>query len=60
MDALNIIGGIALALMGVWLLIFQMKNWLKNKEDTVGWGIQFFILGIGCIICGIILVVKHI
>jgi hypothetical protein len=59
MDALNIIGGIALILLGIWLLIFQIKNWTANKQDTAGWGIRFFLLGIGCIGCGIILIAKH-
>ena len=60
MDALSLIGGITLVIFGMWLLIFQIKNWTKGTEDTGGWGIRFFILGIGCIGCGIILIVQHI
>jgi hypothetical protein len=60
MNVLNIIGGICLILFGTWLTIIQMKNWTKGKQDTSGWGIRQFILGVGCIVCGIILIAKHI
>ena len=59
MNTLNIIGGIALALLGIWLIVVQMKSLAKGKPDTSGNHIKFLIIGIGCVIYGIILIVQH-
>jgi len=60
MDTLNIIGGIALALFGGWITIAEIKNLVDEKPDTLGGHRGLLITGIGCIVCGIILIVKHI
>jgi len=55
----SIAEGTVLLIAGVLLLIYQVRNWAKGKQDTVGWGIRFFIIAIACIVSGIILIVKH-
>ena len=60
MDALNIIGGIVLATIGVWLTVVRVKKLLEGEPDTLGGGIKLLLVGIGCVAGGIILILKHI
>jgi len=55
---MNIIGGIVILLVGIGLIIFQIRNFVKGAADTAGWGIKLFICGITAIVCGIILILQ--
>lgn len=57
---MNIIEGIFFLLVGICLVIFQIKNSIKGVADTVGWGIKIFIMGITALVCGIILIIQNI
>jgi len=57
---MNMIGGIVFLLVGIGLIIFQIRSSIKGAADTVGWGIKLFILGITAIVCGIILILQNI
>lgn len=60
MNALYIIGGIILILFGTWLTIKKMKVFMSDKQDKFGGDINLFGVGITSIICGIILILRHI
>ena len=60
MNLLNILGGIALIVIGIWLAFTQAKKLAEGKPNTLGGISNLLIIGIGCVICGIILIVKHI
>lgn len=57
---IGIIEGIIFLLVGIGLIIFQIRSSIKRMPDTVGWGIKLFILGITAIVCGIILIIQNI
>jgi hypothetical protein len=60
MDALSVIGGIALSSFGVWQTVNKIKSFIKGKTDLLGGNISLLIVGITCIICGIIMIAQHI
>jgi len=60
MDALYVIGGVALSSWGLWLTITRIKFFNEGRPDTLGGNIGLLISGIGCVICGIIVIVQHI
>ena len=60
MNILYIIGGIAVAIYGAWLGYIRGRNILNGRESILGADIQLFIVGITCIVAGIIVVIQHI
>ena len=60
MNVLDIIEGIGLIIVGSWLAIVQTKNLINGKPNTLGGVSGLLIIGIGCVVCGIIELVKHI
>jgi hypothetical protein len=46
-------------LLGGWIAVVQIKNLLDDKPDALGGNRGLLIKGIGCIVCGIIIIVKH-
>ena len=57
---MGVIEGIFIFLVGIGLIIFQLRSSIKGAADTVGWGIKLFILGITAIACGLILIIQNI
>ena len=60
MSVLNILLGIALILLGIWIAIAQFRAFLKNTPDTLGGHSSLLILRFGMVICGIIEICKNI
>jgi|GEM_PF-2093835 len=60
MNAVNLVEGIGLVGIGVWLVVVQIKNFIDGKPNTLGGISGLFIIGIGCVICGLILIGKQI
>ena len=60
MNFLYVLGGIIAIALGVWLTVYAAKQFQKETYDTTGWRIQFLIMGITIIICGIIVIAQHI
>ena len=60
MDVLYIIVGIVLSLIGIWLTIKEIKVFAYGKPGELGSDAKGLVLGVGCIICGIILIMKYI
>jgi uncharacterized protein YneF (UPF0154 family) len=57
---MDILVGIALIIIGIWIAIVQIKD-LANAKPSYSTGIiRLLIVGIGLIIGGIILIVKYI
>ena len=57
---MDIVEGIGLIIAGVLLAVVQMKNLINGKPNTLGGISGLLIVGIGCIVCGVIQLVKHI
>jgi hypothetical protein len=57
---MNILLGIALIIMGVWMAIVQAKKLVNGKPDNSGAIGRLIFIGIVCIVCGIIVIVQHI
>lgn len=55
---MSILFGIGLIVAGVWLTIVQGKNLIDGKPNMSGGITSMFICGLGCIACGIIVIVK--
>ena len=60
MNILYVIGGIAIAIYGVWLAYSRGRNLLSGRESILGADIQLFITGITCIVAGIVVVIQHV
>jgi len=60
MNILYIIGGIGLVIFGIYQTIIKARNIARGRESILGSDIQLLGVGIGCIICGIIIIIKHI
>lgn len=60
MNALYIIGGVALLTFGTRQTIIEVKVFTKGKQDKFGADIKLLGVGITCIICGIIIIWQHI
>ncbi|MFI5162570.1 MAG: hypothetical protein ACHQHN_14925 [Sphingobacteriales bacterium] len=60
MDILKIIGGIALILFGIWQARVQAKNLANGAPNMLGGVSGMLIVGIGCVIAGIILILQGI
>lgn len=60
MTAIDIIEAIGLIIIGTWLTVVQTKNLINGKPNTLGGVSGLLIIGIGCVVCGIIELVKHI
>jgi hypothetical protein len=60
MDNLYIIGGIALAIFGVWLTVYEIRVFIRKEQGDLGYDVKGLGFGITCIIIGILLISKHI
>ena len=60
MNILNILYGMALIPLGIWLTIAQVKFFGKGIRDFSGGHVKLLIAGIGLVIGGIILIIKYI
>lgn len=60
MNILYVVGGIAVAIYGAWLAYIRGRNILNGRKSLLGADIQLFIVGITCIVAGIIVVIQHI
>jgi hypothetical protein len=58
-NALNMIEGIGLIFIGICLIAVQTKNLINGKPNTLGGISGLLIIGIGCVVCGIIQLVKR-
>jgi hypothetical protein len=58
MNTLNIIEGIGLVIIGMWLAVVQLKYFANGKPDTLGGHVKLLIVGIGLIVFGIIQLIK--
>jgi hypothetical protein len=57
---LNILLGIALIIFGIWLTVNRIKAFIKGVENTLGGSSGLLMVGITCIICGIIEICRQI
>jgi hypothetical protein len=60
MNTLYIFGGTVLILFGIWLTIKQVSVFNSGKQGKFGGDINLLGVGITSIICGIIIILKHI
>jgi len=60
MNVVYIIAGITLILFGIWQVRINVRNIARKRVSILGSDIQLLGVGIGCIICGIIIIVQHI
>jgi hypothetical protein len=59
MNALDIIEGVGLIIIGIWLAIVQLNYLAKGKSDTLAGHIRLLMVGIGLVVFGIIQLIKH-
>jgi hypothetical protein len=60
MNFLYVLGGIALAIFGIWQSYKEIKIFSEGKQDELGADIKLLGVGITCIIAGIIVICQHI
>jgi len=56
----NLLLGIALIIAGIWIAIVQIRKMQANSANTLGGISGLLIIGIGCVICGIISLLQTI
>jgi hypothetical protein len=54
------IGGFAVLVFGIWLIVKQMKTFAKKEQDQLGFDIKLLGGGIMAIILGISLIANYI
>ncbi len=59
MNILNIVEGIGLIILGIWISVIKFKYLTEGKQDTLGGNVGLLIVGIGLIICGVILIAQQ-
>ncbi len=55
---MNLILGIGLIIIGAWIARIQSKKLLNGVSNTLGGVSSLFIVGLGCIACGIIMIIQ--
>jgi hypothetical protein len=60
MNIVFVVGGSAIAIYGAWIVYVKGRNILNGRESILGSDIKLFIIGIACIVSGIIVVIQHI
>ena len=59
MNALYVIGGVACSGLGVYLIIRQVRTFIKDEQDRYGFDIQGLGVGIMLIMLGAYLIFKY-
>lgn len=59
MSLQDIILGVILILFGVWLTIRKIITYVRGKQGYLGYDAAGIALGLSCVACGIILIVKY-
>jgi len=60
MSIINVIEGIVLIVFGAFLLFSQVRSLKKEDSDRLAESIGLLIIGVGCVVCGIVLIGQHI
>jgi len=60
MSIVNLIEGIVLIVFGAFLVFSQVRSLKKEDSDRLAGSIGLLVIGIGCVVCGIILICQHI
>jgi hypothetical protein len=60
MSIINVIEGIVLIVFGAFLLFSQVRSLKKEDSDRLAGSIGLLIIGVGCVVCGIVLIGQHI
>ena len=60
MSIVNLIEGIVLIVFGGFLVFSQIRSLKKEDSDRLAGSIALLIIGIGCVVCGVILIGQHI
>jgi hypothetical protein len=58
-NGLYVIAGIACLSLGLFVTVFQVKKFIRKKQDNLGFDIKLLAGGIMFIIIGIALIIHH-
>ena len=59
MNIIYVVAGAAVAIYGAWLAYIKGRNILNRRESILGSDIKLLIIGITCVVSGIIVVLQQ-
>ncbi|WPU99410.1 hypothetical protein SNE26_25685 [Mucilaginibacter sp. cycad4] len=59
MNIIYVVAGSAVAIYGAWLAYVKGRNILNRRESILGSDIKLLIIGIACVVSGVIVVLQQ-
>jgi hypothetical protein len=59
MNIIYVVAGTVIAIYGAWLTYTKGRNILNRRESILGSDIKLLVIGIACVVSGIIMVLQQ-